>query len=61
MKIAREIGDLIVDNLPSFIQPVKDLVEHATNLLNKIKSDFMDFYNVSTIQRNLETAIRFFN
>ena len=50
MKLARELGELIVDQLPPFIQPVKDLVEYVTDLMNSVKSDFMDFYNVSILQ-----------
>ena len=46
MKMARELGEFIVLELPPFVQPVKDLVEYASNLLNGVKSDFMDFYTV---------------
>ena len=47
-EIANDVGDLIEDQLPPFIQPAKDLIQYATDLMGRIKSDFMDFYNVST-------------
>lgn len=44
--LAKQIGKYILEELPPFIQPAKDLVKHATDLMSRVKSDFMDFYNV---------------
>ena len=46
VKMARELGEFIVLELPPFVQPLKDLVEYVSNLFSRVKSDFMDFYTV---------------
>ena len=47
VNIVKELGELVVDQLPKFIRPVQDLVDYVSNLFNTIKTNIMDFYKVS--------------
>lgn len=46
----KTLGSLDEKQLPEFIRPVKNVIHKAEKLFNDVKSDIMNFYNVSFIQ-----------
>ena len=44
-----QIGELVLDQLPAFFQPLQPLIKHVTNLFNTIKDSVMEFYYVSIV------------
>ena len=47
-KVLKMIGQLDESELPPFIRPSKRLVVKVTTLFEDVKTDVMNFYNVST-------------
>jgi len=51
MKAMLMFGQLSESDLPPFLRPLRNLVFKVTKLFNDIKTDIMNFYNVSIFQK----------
>lgn len=47
VRVMKKLGEIDPLELPPFIVPLRNLVVKVTTLYNDIKTDVMNFYNVS--------------